>query len=120
METPPGRRTMITDIFIIISEMFSFTFLIRAFVVGILVSLCASLLGISLVMKRFSMIGDGLSHVGFGSLAFATAMNAAPLLVSIPVVIAAAFLLLHLSENSKIKGDAAIALISTSSLAIGV
>jgi len=71
-------------------------------------------------MKRFSMIGDGLSHVGFGSLAVATAMNAAPLLVSIPVVIAAAFLLLRLSENSKIKGDAAIALISTSSLAIGV
>ena len=111
---------MITDIFIIVSEMFSFTFLVRAFIVGILVSLCASLLGISLVMKRFSMIGDGLSHVGFGALAVATAMNAAPLLVSIPVVIAAAFLLLRLSENSKIKGDAAIALISTSSLAIGV
>jgi len=106
--------------FMIVSEMFSFTFLIRAFVVGILVSLCASLLGISLVMKRYSMIGDGLSHVGFGSLAVATAMNAAPLLVSIPVVIAAAFLLLRLSENSKIKGDAAIALISTSSLAVGV
>ena len=101
-------------------EMFSYAFLVRAFVVGILVSLCASLLGVSLVMKRFSMIGDGLSHVGFGSLAIATAMNAAPLAVSIPVVIAAAFLLLRLSENSRIKGDAAIALISTSSLAIGV
>ena len=111
---------MLTDIFVVVSEMFSFTFLVRAFVVGMLVSLCASLLGISLVMKRFSMIGDGLSHVGFGSLAVATAMKAAPLLVSIPVVIAAAFLLLRLSENSKIKGDAAIALISTSSLAIGV
>ena len=111
---------MITDIFVIVSEMFSFAFLVRAFVVGILVSLCASLLGISLVMKRFSMIGDGLSHVGFGSMAIATAMNAAPLVVSIPVVIAAAFLLLRLSEGSKIKGDAAIALISTSSLAVGV
>jgi zinc transport system permease protein len=66
------------------------------------------------------MIGDGLSHVGFGSLAIATAMNAAPLTVSIPVVVLAAFLLLRISENSKIKGDAAIALISTSSLAIGV
>jgi zinc transport system permease protein len=108
------------DIFVILSEMFSFTFLVRAFVVGLLVSLCASLLGISLVMKRFSMIGDGLSHVGLGALAAATAMNAAPLLVSIPVVIAAAFLLLRLSENSKIKGDAAIALISTSFLAVGV
>jgi len=106
--------------FNIISDMFGYTFLVRAFVVGILVSLCASLLGVSLVMKRFSMIGDGLSHVGFGSLAVATAMNAAPLAISIPVVIVAAFLLLRLSENSKIKGDAAIAIISTSSLAIGV
>ena len=111
---------MVTDIFLVITEMFSFSFIVRAFVVGVLVSLCASLLGISLVMKRFSMIGDGLSHVGFGSLAIATALNAAPLLVSIPIVIAAAFLLLRLSENSKIQGDAAIALISTSSLAIGV
>jgi zinc transport system permease protein len=66
------------------------------------------------------MIGDGLSHVGFGTLALATALNVAPLTVSIPVTIAAAFLLLRLSENSKIKGDAAIALICTSSLAIGV
>jgi len=111
---------MLTDIFIIVAEMFSFTFIVRAFVVGILVSLCASLLGICLVMKRFSMLGDGLSHVGFGALAVAAAMNAAPLAVSIPVVIAAAFLLLRMSENSKIKGDAAIALISTGSLAIGV
>jgi len=101
-------------------EMFSYTFLVRAVLVGLLVSLCASLLGVSLVLKRYSMIGDGLSHVGFGSLAIATAMNAAPLAVSVPVVVLAAFLLLRLSENSKIKGDAAIALISTSSLAIGV
>ncbi|MDR2808205.1 MAG: metal ABC transporter permease [Spirochaetaceae bacterium] len=104
----------------ILAEMFSYTFLTRAVIVGILVSLCAALLGVSLVLKRYSMIGDGLSHVGFGALAIATALNMAPLTVSIPVVVAAAFLLLHLSENSKIKGDAAIALISTSSLAIGV
>jgi len=104
----------------VLLEMFSFTFLVRAFVVGILVSLCASLLGLSLVMKRYSMIGDGLSHVGFGALAIATAFHTAPLYFSIPIVVAAAFLLLRLSENSKIKGDAAIALISTSSLAIGV
>ena len=101
-------------------EMFSYTFLVRAMVVGLLVSLCAALLGVSLVLKRYSMIGDGLSHVGFGTLAVATAMNAAPIMVSIPVVVLAAFLLLRISENSKIKGDAAIALISTSSLAIGV
>ncbi len=101
-------------------EMFSYTFLVRAVIVGLLVSLCAALLGVSLVLKRYSMIGDGLSHVGFGTLAIATAMNAAPLSVSIPIVVLAAFFLLRLSENSKIKGDAAIALISTSSLAIGV
>ena len=101
-------------------EMFSYTFLVRAVIVGLLVSLCAALLGVSLVLKRYSMIGDGLSHVGFGTLAIATAMNAAPLSVSIPIVVLAAFFLLRLSENIKIKGDAAIALISTSSLAIGV
>ena len=101
-------------------EMFSYTFLVRAFIVGLLVSLCAALLGVSLVLKRYSMIGDGLSHVGFGTLAIATALNAAPLLTSIPLVVLAAFLLLRISENSNIKGDAAIALISTSSLAVGV
>jgi zinc transport system permease protein len=104
----------------ILQEMFAHAFLVRAVIVGLLVSLCASLLGVSLVLKRYSMIGDGLSHVGFGALAVATAMNAAPLAVSIPVVVAAAFLLLRLGENSKIKGDAAIALISTGALAIGV
>jgi zinc transport system permease protein len=103
-----------------LAEMFSYTFLVRAVIVGLLVSLCASLLGVSLVLKRYSMIGDGLSHVGFGALAAATALNMAPLAVSIPVVVAAAFLLLRISENSKIKGDAAIALISTAALAIGV
>jgi zinc transport system permease protein len=106
--------------FDVISEMFSYPFLVRAFTVGALVSVCAALLGVSLVLKRYSMIGDGLSHVGFGSLALATALHTAPLSVAIPVVIAAAFLLLRLSENSKIKGDAAVALISTGSLAIGV
>ncbi|WP_353095186.1 metal ABC transporter permease [Tissierella praeacuta] len=104
----------------ILIEMFSYPFLVRAVCVGTLVALCSSLLGVSLVLKRYSMIGDGLSHVGFGALAVATAMNAAPLSVSIPVVVIAAFLLLRISENSSIKGDAAIALISTSSLAIGV
>ena len=104
----------------LLSEMLSFSFLLRAVAVGALVALCASLLGVSLVLKRYSMIGDGLSHVGFGSLAVATAMGAAPLQVAIPVVVAAAFLLLRLSENSKIRGDAAIALISSGSIAIGV
>jgi zinc transport system permease protein len=101
-------------------EMFSYTFLVRAVVVGFLVSLCASLLGVSLVLKRYSMIGDGLSHVGFAALALATALHAAPLSVAVPVTVAAAFLLLRISENSRIRGDAAIALISTGALAIGV
>ncbi len=101
-------------------EMFSYPFIVRALIIGILVALCSSLLGVSLVLKRYSMIGDGLSHVGFGAVAVATAFNLAPMWVSIPVVIIAAFLLLRVSENSKIKGDASIALISTSALAIGV
>ena len=104
----------------IISAFFSTPILLRALIVGVLVSLCAALLGVSLVLKRYSMIGDGLSHVGFGALAIAAVMNWAPMAVAIPVVIAAAFLLLRLSGNGKIKGDSAIALISTGALAIGV
>lgn len=101
-------------------EMFSYPFMVRAFLVGSLVALCSALLGVSLVLKRYSMIGDGLSHVGFGAMAVAAALNTAPLAVAIPVVIVAAVLLLRISGNSRIKGDAAIALISTSSLAVGV
>lgn len=101
-------------------ELFSYSFILRALVVGIIVALCSALLGVSLVLKRYSMIGDGLSHVGFGALSIAMAMNLAPLEVAVPVVVAAAFLLLRISENSKIKGDAAIAIISSSSIAIGV
>jgi zinc transport system permease protein len=104
----------------ILIEMFSYSFIVRAVIVGLLVSLCASVLGVSLVLKRYSMIGDGLSHVGFGTLAVAAALNLAPLAVAVPSVVLAAFLLLRIGENSKIKGDAAIALISTSSLAGGV
>lgn len=70
-------------------EMLSYPFMVRAFIVGALVALCSALLGVSLVLKRYSMIGDGLSHVGFGALAVATALNAAPLAVAIPVVILA-------------------------------
>jgi zinc transport system permease protein len=110
----------VSEIIGIISEMFSYPFMKYAFVAGILISLCASLLGVSLVLKRYSMIGDGLSHVGFGSLAVATAMHTSPLAVSLPVVVCAAFLLLRISENSRIRGDAAIALISNSALAMGV
>lgn len=101
-------------------EMMSYPFMVRAFLVGSLVALCSALLGVSLVLKRYSMIGDGLSHVGFGALAIAAALNMAPLAVAIPVVVVAAVLLLRISGSSKIKGDAAIALISTGALAIGI
>ncbi len=103
-----------------ILSVFSYSFMTRAFLVGLLVSLCAALLGVCLVLKRFSMIGDGLSHVGFGALSVAMALNLAPLYVSTPVVILAAFGLLHLSETGKIKGDAAIAMVSSAALALGV
>lgn len=101
-------------------NMFSYHFMQRALIVGVLVSLCAAVLGVSLVLKRYSMIGDGLSHVGFGALAVASAFNFAPLAVAVPVVVAAAVILLRLSQNGKVKGDAAIAMISSSALAVGV
>lgn len=101
-------------------EMLSYPFLVRALVGGVLVSLCASLLGVSLVLKRYSMIGDGLSHVSFGALSVAVAIGWSPLKVSIPVVVLAAFFLLRITENGKIKSDAAIAMISASALAIGI
>ncbi len=107
------------------SELFSSEFMIslvvRALIVGFLVSLCSSLLGVSLVLKRFSMIGDGLSHVGFGAVALAAALNMSDmkLIFSIPIVIITAFFLLRLGSNGKIKGDSALAIVSTGAVAIG-
>ncbi len=101
-------------------ELFSYGFMMRALIVGSLVSLCAALLGTSLVLKRYSMIGDGLSHVGYGAFAIAAAANVAPLYFSIPIVVVAAFLLLRITRSGKIKGDSAIAILSSSSLAIGM
>lgn len=106
--------------FELIESMMSYPFMVRAITVGILVSLCAALLGVSMVLKRYSMIGDGLSHVGFAALAAAAATGMAPLKVAIPVCIVAAFLILRLSENSKLKGDSAVAILCSGSLAIGV
>lgn len=100
-------------------EMFSYSFMIRALVVGVLISLCASLIGVSLVLRRNSMIGDGLSHVAFGAFSVATILGFAPLYFSLPIVIIVSFLILRLNDNSKIHGDSAIALISSSSLALG-
>ena len=101
-------------------EMFTYPFIVRAFAAGVLLSLCAALLGVPLVLKRYSMIGDGLSHVSFGALSIAVACGWAPLPVSIPVVILAALGLLRLTERSRMGADAAIAVVSASSLAAGV
>ncbi len=103
-----------------IINMLSYHFMQRAIIVGVLVSLCAALLGVSLVLKRYSMIGDGLSHVGFGALAVASAFGIAPLWLAIPVVVVSAVFLLNLQQSGKVKGDAAVAIISSASLAIGV
>ena len=101
-------------------DMFSFPFMQRALAAGILVSLCAALLGVSLVLKRYSMIGDGLSHVSFGALAIAVALGVTPLCFSIPVVILAAFFLLRVADRPRQNNDAAIAAMSAAALAIGI
>lgn len=92
----------------------------NALVGGTLISLCAALLGVCLVLRRFSMIGDGLSHVGFGAIAVAAAAGVAPLKFAIPIVIAAAVCILRINESGRTNGDSAIAVISTGSLAVGV
>ena len=101
-------------------QMFSYPFMQRALIAGVLVSLCAALLGVSLVLKRYSMIGDGLSHVSFGALAIAVALGLTPLYFSIPVVVLAAFFLLRMASHPHWNSDAAIAVMSASSLAIGI
>ena len=101
-------------------DMFSFPFMQRALIAGVLVSLCCALLGVSLVLKRYSMIGDGLSHVSFGALAVAVALGFTPLYFSIPVVILAAFFLLRMASHPRWNSDAAIAVMSASSLALGI
>ena len=94
--------------------------LIPALIGGIAVTLCSSLLGVSMVLKRYSMIGDGLSHVGYGALSVAAVMNFAPMKFALPVVVTSALILLKLNDSSRIKGDSAIAIFSTSALAIGI
>ena len=113
-----------------IVEMMNYPFIQRAVIVGLLVSLCAALLGVSLVLKRYSMIGEGLSHVSFGAMSFVLSINTLsfaqgvfeinPLIFTIILTVIIAFLLLRITENSKITSDSAIALISTTSLTIGV
>ena len=99
---------------------FQYPFVKYALIVGVLIALCSSLLGVTLVLKRFSFIGDGLSHVAFGAMAVASVLNLTDnMLLILPVTILCAILLLRTGQNTKIKGDAAIAMISVGALAIG-
>ena len=99
---------------------FSFSFVRYAFIVGVLISLCSSLLGVTLVLKRFSFIGDGLSHVAFGGICIASVLNITNnMFLVLPITILSAILLLRTGRNKKIQGDAAIAMISVGALAIG-
>ena len=98
---------------------FSYDFVKFAFIAGVLISLCAGLLGVVLVLKRYSMIGDGLSHVAFGAMAVAAVLGFAPMTVARPVTVAVAVLLLLAGEKQLIKGDSAIAMLSAGSLAVG-
>ena len=98
----------------------NYPFVVYALVVGVLIALCSSLFGVSLVLKRFSFIGDGLSHVAFGAMSVSAVLNLAnDTLLTMPITIIVAFILLKLGENTKIKGDALIAILSVGSLAIG-
>ena len=98
---------------------FSYPFVRYAFIAGVLISLCAGLLGVVLVLKRYSMIGDGLSHVAFGAMAIAAVLGFTPMTIALPVTVAVAVLLLLAGEKQIIKGDSAIAMLSAGSLAVG-
>ena len=103
-----------------IFNLFSYTFLQRALIVGLLISISSSFLGIFLVLRKYSMIGDGLAHVSFATVALALLLNQSPLIISIPIVSLSSLLILKLSEENRIGGDAAIGLISSTAVAIGV
>ena len=103
-----------------LGEYFQYSFVWYALIVGVLIALCASLLGVTLVLKRFSFIGDGLSHVAFGAMAIASVANFTnKTIIVLPITVIAAVLLLRTGKNTKIKGDAAIAMISVGALAFG-
>ena len=109
-----------TDIIEKLQLYFSYPFVRYAFIVGLLIALCSSLLGVTLVLKRFSFIGDGLSHVAFGAMAVAAVTGITnKMYLIIPVTVISAILLLRTGQNTKIKGDAAVAMISVGALAIG-
>ena len=103
----------------LLKKYLQYDFVRNALLAGLLISLCAGLLGVMLVLKRYSMIGDGLSHVAFGAMAIAAVAGLAPMAVALPVTVLAAVLLLWANEKGVIKGDAAIAMLSAGAMAIG-
>ena len=108
------------NLFELLGRYFSYEFVWFALIVGVLISLCSALFGVVLVLKRFSFIGDGLSHVAFGALAIATVLELTDnMLIVLPVTVVCAILLLGMGRNAKVKGDAAIAMLSAGALAIG-
>lgn len=108
------------NLFELFGRYFLYEFVWFALIVGVLISLCSALFGVVLVLKRFSFIGDGLSHVAFGALAIATVLELTDnMLIVLPVTVICAILLLGMGRNAKVKGDAAIAMLSAGALAIG-
>ena len=108
------------NIFTQLQQYFAMPMVQRAMIVGVLIALCSSLLGVTLVLKRFSFIGDGLSHVAFGALAIAMVLKLTNnMLLVLPITVITAVLLLRIGQNAKIKGDAALAMISVGALALG-
>ena len=108
------------NIFETLAGYFQFPFVRYAFIAGVLIALCSSLLGVTLVLKRFSFIGDGLSHVAFGAMAIATVVNVSnDMLIVMPVTILSAILLLRKNGTKNVRGDAALAMISVGALAVG-
>ena len=113
-------EVMMNNIFVTLGEYLSFPFVRYAIIVGVLIALCSALLGVTLVLKRFSFIGDGLSHTAFGALAVATVTGITNnYILVLPLTILSAILLLKTSQNKKINGDALIAMLSVSALAVG-
>ena len=108
------------DILFLLTEAFKYDFIPKAMLAGILIGLSSSFLGIFLVLRKYSMIGDGLAHVSFATIAIALFLNKSPLLVSIPLVTLSSIAILKLSEKDNINGDAAIGLISSFAVALGV
>ncbi|MBS7525051.1 metal ABC transporter permease [Fusibacter paucivorans] len=104
----------------LISEVFQYEFMQKALLVGVLIALSSAVLGIFLVLRKMSMIGDGLAHVSFATVAIALLLNQSPLFISIPVVMVASFFILKLNDAARVHGDAAIGLVSSFSVAVGV